>query len=457
MQDLSPRWAAAAREIARRLQSCGRRAWIVGGAPRDLALGRTPGDVDMASAATPAEIESAFERTIPLGRSFGTVVIALGGVDVQHTTFRSETGYSDARRPDEVAFGETPEEDARRRDFTCNAIYLDPLDDRVLDPEQGLPDLESGILRCVGDPVARFQEDGLRLVRMARFAAALDLSPAPGLLAAAGRSGDALRGVSPERVLVELEIMFERSNSVRALSILVECDLLERVLPGVAALRDRETSPEAWWLARQAVLGALASPPGIALGLAVLCGPACSFGAQDRPPEESTEAAEWNERLEDRALRVTDDLRAPRAVRRSLSEIWRIGAALEAQVLHPATPRSQRVRWMRSESFHDALARVRAWAAVRRVDALALDELVREEAELGADGLHPRALITSQDLEAAGVPRGPLWGQLLLEAETMQLDRALTSRDDALGWLAQRARLRTQEGGNIPRKANESG
>src|SRR6185436_9962170 len=107
MQDLSEQLARAARDIAAVLGRAGHRAWVVGGAPRDLCLARAPVEIDMASDARPEEVESLFLRTIPVGRAFGTVVIHLEGLDVQHTTFRSETGYSDARRPDAVSFGKS--------------------------------------------------------------------------------------------------------------------------------------------------------------------------------------------------------------------------------------------------------------------------------------------------------------------------------------------------------------
>lgn len=179
MQELSPDLARAARAIAERVASAGARAWIVGGAPRDLALGLAPHEIDMASSLEPDAIQALFPRTTPLGRAFGTVIVHLGSADVEHTTFRTESGYADARRPDEVRFGASVEEDARRRDFTCNAIYLDPRNDEVRDPEHGLDDLEGKRLACVGDARERFREDALRPLRMARFAGGLGMEPTP--------------------------------------------------------------------------------------------------------------------------------------------------------------------------------------------------------------------------------------------------------------------------------------
>src|SRR5262249_31126723 len=153
--------------------------------------------------------ERLFATTHAVGRAFGTVVVRSGELDLQVTTFRSETGYDDARRPSEVRFGTSLEEDAARRDFTCNALYLDPLTDELRDPTGGLADLAAGRLRCVGEPAARFAEDGLRLLRLARFAAQLGLTVEVGTAAGAAASLEALRGVSPERELNELTRMAE--------------------------------------------------------------------------------------------------------------------------------------------------------------------------------------------------------------------------------------------------------
>jgi tRNA nucleotidyltransferase/poly(A) polymerase len=420
MQDLSAPLATAARAIAAGIARAGKRALIVGGAPRDLALGRRPDEIDMASAASPAEMESLFSGTIPVGRAFGTVIVRAGGVDVQHTTFRSEQGYSDSRRPDAVAFGATPEEDSARRDFTCNAIYLDPLDDAVLDPQGGLADLGASRLRCVGDPRERFREDGLRLLRLARFAAALDLEPDAGTLEGARSSKEALRGVSPERVLEELTAIFDGPQPARAIGLLADLEVLERAIPGA--------EPDG----RRARIAALGPAPGIALGLAALLAPREPGPSGDDP---------WLARVE--------ALRPSRALRRRVEEIARAAAGARSAL---AGPRSERVRWMRSEAFAEAAALARAAAAERGADPGAIDAAVRERAELGDAGLHPAPLVAPADLEGAGIPRGARWGALLSEAEDLQLDGRLRSRDEALLWLRERAGSAPQEGGKTPRR-----
>jgi len=416
MQDLSAPLAGAARRIAERIAGAGQRAWIVGGAPRDLAIGRAPGDVDMTSAVLPEAIEALFERTIPVGRAFGTVIVRTGGIDVQVTTFRAESGYSDARRPDAVEYGQSLEADSSRRDFTCNALYLDPLDDAFEDPQGGLADLEARRLRCVGDPGERFREDGLRLLRLARFAAALDLEPETATAEAARASADALRGVSPERVREELAAMFEHPGGRRALTILADLGLLERAIPGLAERAAAAGGAAGYWGARAPVFDRLPAAPGLALGLAAL-------------------------------LDAADGLRPSRELEREIAQILEVARAVPGI---ESAARSARIRWMRNPSFEPGLALARARSLAQGAPVAALDEAAAERERLGPEGLRPAPLITTDDLARAGIRPGPAFGEILREAETKQLDLAWRTREEALAWLARAA---AQEGGKTPRSA----
>ncbi|MEL6715990.1 MAG: CCA tRNA nucleotidyltransferase, partial [Planctomycetota bacterium] len=240
------------RHVAGVLGAAGHRAWVVGGAVRDLLYaerGRAAPvkDADLVSAALPDEVEALFPRTVAVGKSFGIVVVVVDGVEIEVATFREERGYSDRRRPDEIRFTDSLALDARRRDFTINALYLDPLDGQIEDPTGGLRDLESGRLRAVGRASDRFREDGLRILRMARFQARFALEAADGLHRAALDEADSLVGVSPERVLDELSKMVSGGGVRSAVRTLVDVGAAERVLPDWTAetagarLRDLES------------------------------------------------------------------------------------------------------------------------------------------------------------------------------------------------------------------------
>jgi len=408
MARMPPELARASRWIAERLAAAGHRAWLVGGAVRDLALEREPKDADLASAALPEEIERLFPRTHAVGRAFGTVVVPCEGLDVQVTTFRAESGYADARRPSEVRFSTSPEEDARRRDFTCNALYLDPCTDELLDPTGGLADLAAGRLRCVGRAEARFGEDGLRILRLARLAAHHGLAIEPDTLEGARRSLAALRGVSPERVLAELVRMAEGPDPARAVALLAELGALT-VLPGLARL-------EPSGLARRvrAAAGLEAGGSAGLLGLLFLPG------------------TEWDLALAQAALL---ELRPARALERRVSQVFQLVLALEECLAALASaPRARWIRLVRAEEFADALAVHAAWHGEQHARERA--ELVARARHLGPDELWPAPLVTSAELARAGVPQGPRWGELLRAAEEAQLEGEFHDPDGARAWLA---------------------
>jgi tRNA nucleotidyltransferase (CCA-adding enzyme) len=188
--------------ICRRLREKGKRGWIVGGCVRDLLLGETPKDWDVATDARPDDVIAMFKKVIPTGIQHGTVTVVRRGVHYEVTTLRGDGAYSDGRRPDAVQFVDDITADLARRDFTINAMAIDPVDGHLIDPWNGRGDLAARVVRAVGDPFDRFGEDGLRVLRAARFSATLGCSIAPETERAMGsaRSLDTFRRVSAERV-----------------------------------------------------------------------------------------------------------------------------------------------------------------------------------------------------------------------------------------------------------------
>ena len=221
--------------VLRTLGAAGHRSWLVGGAPRDLILGRSRegADFDVATPARPEEVQRLFRRVIPTGIEHGTVTVLVGDHGVEVTTFRGEGAYVDGRRPSSVTFHGDVDEDLSRRDFTMNALALDPLAGELRDPFGGQRDLAARVIRAVGDPVTRFAEDGLRPLRAARFAAQLDFT-------LDRATHDAIRGslsvtarVAAERVHDELEKLLAAQGAPRGLEILDETHLLSVILPEV--------------------------------------------------------------------------------------------------------------------------------------------------------------------------------------------------------------------------------
>ena len=224
-----------ARMIIRRIGEAGGYACLVGGCLRDLILGRTVKDWDLATDLTPNQVLPLFRRVHSVGARFGTVLIPIGSRAYEVTTFRTESEYRDGRHPEDVAFTRSLDEDLRRRDFTVNAMAWAPGEAEIHDPFGGLADLEQRRIRAVGDPGERFREDALRLMRAVRQATELDFTIDPDTLEAIRREAPGLRRISAERVRDELNKILLTARPSRGFLLLRDTGLLPIVLPELAA------------------------------------------------------------------------------------------------------------------------------------------------------------------------------------------------------------------------------
>src|SRR5579884_754814 len=228
-------------EVVARLREAGHEALWAGGCVRDELLGLEPHDFDVATAARPEQVQALFRRTVAVGASFGVVEVIgprVGGahLKVQVATFRSDGPYSDERRPDSVVFS-SPREDAERRDFTINGMFLDPLTGQVIDHVGGKADLEARVLRAIGDPAQRFREDRLRLLRAVRFATRFGLTIEPATAAAIKAMADAVAVVSAERVADELRKLLVHPRRADGMRLFLELGLAKPLLPELLPMR----------------------------------------------------------------------------------------------------------------------------------------------------------------------------------------------------------------------------
>ena len=243
---------ANVRAVCATLTEAGYQAVTVGGAVRDALLGRAPGDWDVATSAHPEQVLELFRHTIPTGLQHGTVTVVTGkGVEshVEVTTFRGEGAYSDARRPDHVVFGVPLVEDLARRDLVVNAIAYDPAKDQLIDPFHGREDLAARVLRAVGDPVARFTEDGLRVMRAVRFAAKLEFALDPATETGIAAALPSLAKVSRERISDELRKLLAAREPSRGLVVAARVGIIETILPALA-MNETDHEGIAAWAAR---------------------------------------------------------------------------------------------------------------------------------------------------------------------------------------------------------------
>ncbi|HEY0479873.1 MAG TPA: hypothetical protein VGD37_20280 [Kofleriaceae bacterium] len=417
-QRLAAAVPANVRAVCRTLAAAGHQAVAVGGAVRDAILGRTPGDWDIATSATPEQVIALFPHTVPTGLAHGTITVVTGRGAASHvevTTFRGEGAYTDARRPDHVTFGVPLVEDLARRDLRVNAIAYDPASDTVIDPYGGQLDLAERRLRAVGptgrvydDAVARFTEDGLRVMRAVRFAAALEFELDPDTERGIPPALPSLARVSKERICDELRKILAAREPSRALAIAERTGILALILPEHAAgitawAAARGTGRDAQlarWLARVDAAGPDAR---LAALLAELADPDPAPRRLDRRSQRAAEAVL-------RRLKFSNDECAAAAV-----AIGAAAAGLAAEWVDPAIRRLLADVTRPHAPVAVALWRAdgateladRAAAILARGDALAVGELA----------------VTGKDLMTAlGMPPGPLVGRLL----TALLDRVLS-------------------------------
>jgi tRNA nucleotidyltransferase (CCA-adding enzyme) len=425
--------------LCEQLRSHGKRAWIVGGCVRDLLLGRTASDWDVATDARPAELLKLFPRAIPTGIEHGTVTVVKGGHHYEVTTLRGEGTYTDGRRPDWVQFVDDITRDLARRDFTINAIAIDPADGHLIDPFDGRGDLERRVLRAVGEPRLRFSEDGLRVLRAARFVATLELSLDPATEAAIRPNLDTYRKVAAERVRDEwIKTMKARRPSL-AFDVMRTTGILEATCPELAeGIGMEQNKWHAWDVWRHAVecMDACAGDP--VLRIAALLHDV----GKPRTRAWSDKTRDWTFYDHDR---VGAEIAAPicERLRFSNDERARIVALVRHHLFHYSDEWTDAAvrRWIRRvgpDRVQDLYALneadVRAKGRDFDADLAGLASLKGHVARVLADGaaLSTRDLrINGHDLmRELGLAPGPIVGEVLealLDAVTN--DPALNERD----------------------------
>ncbi|MSR76968.1 MAG: CCA tRNA nucleotidyltransferase [Candidatus Omnitrophica bacterium] len=241
--NLSAGKAKIAFQIAKTLKDHGCTAYFAGGCVRDHLMALESYDIDIATTATPDQVEKIFPRTIPVGKQFGVVLVVEEDLTFEVATFRSEGGYVDGRHPTQVEFT-VPEEDAKRRDFTVNGLFYDPFKEQVIDFVGGEADIKGKLIRAIGNPEDRFDEDKLRLLRAVRFASTLGFKIDPDTWKAVCQKSNLIHQVSPERIRDELIKIFTRKDSGRGFLLLSESGLMKEVLPEIETMKGVQQQPD---------------------------------------------------------------------------------------------------------------------------------------------------------------------------------------------------------------------
>jgi poly(A) polymerase len=442
MHPQDPQFAAAL-AIARTLRESGHQAYFAGGCVRDLLLGVTPKDYDVATSATPDQIIALFSKTLTVGAHFGVVLVCEGDIATEVATFRSDGAYSDGRRPDAVRYTTDPREDVLRRDFTINGMLLDPiayestgdLASSILDYVGGRDDLARGVVRAIGDPKLRYAEDKLRLLRAVRFAARLNFHlEVEGIRC---KAADILQ-VSAERTRDELTKILTEGGARRGFELLYQLGLLARVLPEVVRLRGVAQPPEFHpegdvWTHTMLMIGMLPAGCSSTLAWGVLLHDIGKPATYQPPnPKISGDRIRFNGHV-DVGVRIAEDILArlrfsnddSAQILALIKNHMRFGDVLEMK-------QSTLKRFLRLPHFEEHLELHRLDASSAHGD-LTLHSFARaqHEAEPAPD-LRPAPLLTGADLIAAGYHPSPQFKPMLALAEDSQLEGTATTREQAL-------------------------
>jgi poly(A) polymerase len=433
--------------IAQTLCQRGFQAYLVGGCVRDLLLKREPADYDVATDATPEQVMEIFPETYAVGAQFGVVLVPLPeeqrvfGSDspvpksqaVEVATFRSDLGYSDGRRPDEVRFSQDPREDVARRDFTINGMMLDPVTGEVLDFVGGRKDLEAGIIRAIGEPERRFAEDKLRMLRAVRFAARFEYHIEAETLAAIRHHAHEIKFVSRERVRDELSRMLTEGHGRRAFLLLDETGLLREVLPEISAMKAVAQPPEFHpegdvFVHTLLLLENLPTPCPATLAWGALLHdvgkPATFRVAPDR--------IRFDNHV-DVGVKIAEEI--CQRLRFSNDDTKQILALVDNHMRFGHVSRmkeSTLKKFIRLSGFDEHLALHRADSLASHRNLSTYDFLRAKLAEIPPEKIRPPALVTGDDLIAAGYAPGPMFREILEAVEDAQLEGRLLEHDAAL-------------------------
>ena len=424
-----------ANSICDQLQRKGFEALLVGGCVRDLLLGRSAVDYDVATDATPEQVLELFPEGVAVGAQFGVIVVPKDGLKVEVATFRGDLGYSDGRHPDAVVFAKTPQQDVQRRDFTINGLLMRHDSGEVLDFVGGTRDLRAGTVRTIGEPARRFAEDKLRLIRAVRFAARFGFAIDPATLAAIRQHASEIRQVSAERLRDELNKLLTEGAARQAFELLDTTGLLRVVLPEIESMKGVEQPPQFHpegdvWTHTLLMLEQLPAGTPSTLAWGVLLhdvGKPATF----RSAEETGDRIRFDGHV-DVGVQMTREI--ARRLRFSNDDSEQIQALVANHMRFKDVEQmkaSTLKRFLRLPRFeeHLELHRLDCMSSNRRLESYGF--IQRVLAETPAEHIRPPRLITGDDLKEMGYSPGPSFRKALQAVEDAQLEGELNSEEQA--------------------------
>jgi poly(A) polymerase len=426
-----------AKSITSTLKIAGHTSFFAGGCVRDQLLGIEPKDYDIVTSATPNEVLELFPKADAIGAHFGVILVKQNGLAFEVATFRTDGSYADNRRPESVTFS-TPEEDASRRDFTVNGLFQDPDTKELIDFVDGQSDLQKKLLRAIGDPNERFNEDALRLLRAIRFATKLDFKIEANTWAAIQENAHLLKNISVERIQAEFNLIMLSPNRARGLDLLVESGLIHHFLPEVLDLIGCEQPPQFHpegdvYVHTKMMLDMLEGEITLELALAVLLHDIAKPPTFSYNPEEDRIRFSGHDSLG--AEMAEAILRRLKYSNKTIEDV----CAMVANHMN-----FMNVRFMKTAKVKRFMARptYEQEMELHRVDCASsngitenYDFLREKEQEFAAEPLIPTPLVTGKDLINLGYTPGPQFKKILQAIQTEQLEGKITERNQAIAWL----------------------
>jgi poly(A) polymerase len=452
--EIDPDTNQHALQVVEVLTRAGFRALWAGGCVRDLLLGRDFSDVDIATSATPDEVEALFDHTHAIGKAFGVIQVVMGDDSFEVASFREDRDYTDGRHPDRIV-PSTAEKDASRRDFTINGLFLDPLSGEILDVVGGQEDLKKKRIRAIGDPDLRFREDHLRMLRAVRFSSVLQFEIDPATFRAIQNNAHRIATVSPERIQSEVvRTLTESPRPGDALTLWRETGILQHLLPEMLDTVGCEQPPEYHpegdvWTHTVLMLNEL-EQPSPALALAVL------FHDIGKPETRTVDPdgrirfmghAQAGAAIADRWLTAH---KFPNALRSTVvGFVNRHMDFMNVPHMRPATLKKTVAR----PEFEDELE-------LHRIDCLCSNGITRSveilrqaREEFEKEAALPSPRVNGKDLLSLGLPPGPEIGTWKDAAYEHQLENPTLGKEDLLAWVS---RQRSNEGTPAPPPAAPS-
>ena len=424
-----------AEEIVLRLKKAGHEAYFVGGCVRDFVMGVIPDDFDIVTSAHPDQVVPLFKRTVAIGAKFGVIAVIVEGHPYEVATFRSDDIYIDGRRPSSVHFT-CAKEDVFRRDFTVNGLLMDPVTGEITDYVYGLADIQKKIIRTIGDPDQRFQEDHLRMLRAIRFTANLNFNLDSSTQEAIAKNVAAIKSISVERLQDELTKLLTRGGAHRGMELMAQTGMLREILPEVAAMQGVEQPPRFHpegdvWQHTLMMFDILAGDKISRVS------PVLAWGALlhdvGKPVSRSEDEngvhfyghVQLGERIADDVMQRLKFSREQREA--VLNLIGQHMNFMNVQKMRPA--RLKRFLRMPDFDLHLELHRLDCLASHGMLDNYEFCRIQLKN--LTVEELHPPRLLNGDDLIALGFTPGKIIGEILHALEDEQMEGRISSRDEA--------------------------